>query len=456
MAQKNLLFSAFTLIELLVVIAIIAILAALLLPALAAAREKARRVACMNNLNQIGKAFVSYTGDYGGYVPAGQSWCVSPQVEYFDDWNAWEDANEYYTASRGGTASETIHVHQWQDIGGSDKGEYFRCLASGPAFEDFPGKQLKMAPRGLGHLLVGGYLGDAGTFYCPTNAALRYSSQGRYLQSGGLATSVMGPLGTPTYLGPFQTLGDWKLSGGRDGKALTHGPWPDYYYTYAGPSHSYYKYNYRSILCHYNYRCIPIPVGYVAYNWFKKGRIPTVDTPVTVGYTKPLLSSTLNAPPLKTVRMLGARALACDSFERLNNERTYDSDPVDGTDFAAAAQLLGASPDSARLTELRGFGFYSHREGYNVLYGDGHAQWYGDPQQRIIYWDHPDPVGVAGQTSYGGWGLQGWHSVGLMMQDTHYSTHYPIYEQGPLLLWHQLDVAGEVDVDAPMGPYPGS
>ena len=65
---------AFTLIELLVVIAIIAILAALLLPALAAAREKARRTACINNLNQVGKGLEMYTGDYGQYFPGGNSW----------------------------------------------------------------------------------------------------------------------------------------------------------------------------------------------------------------------------------------------------------------------------------------------------------------------------------------------------------------------------------------------
>ena len=60
--------AAFTLIELLVVIAIIAILAAMLLPALSAAKAKAQRVTCVNNLHQMGLANQMYATDNGDYI----------------------------------------------------------------------------------------------------------------------------------------------------------------------------------------------------------------------------------------------------------------------------------------------------------------------------------------------------------------------------------------------------
>ena len=122
--------TAFTLIELLVVIAIIAILAAILFPVFAQAREKARAIACISNLKQIGLAVTQYNQDNDEKMPNGTSgygtcsgwaWQVYPYVKSTgafhcpDDSGVGDQSSSYGINGNFGIASATPTVQDTAD-----------------------------------------------------------------------------------------------------------------------------------------------------------------------------------------------------------------------------------------------------------------------------------------------------------------------------------------------------
>ena len=405
--------AAFTLIELLVVVAIIAILAAMLLPALSAAREKARRASCMSQLKQQAAALESYLSDYSGYYPG---WAG---VGFREDSPPGLEAGRYKDTRLGVTVQTT---KQWPGAASSCEaycrthGQFvgnwrsIACYATpGDSYASSPapdGVNARIAPVKMGILLAGGYLTDVSVMYCPSGLEMPNCSR----HSRGITATPRNLREVKTYggLSPNEFFyGDYTGAGWTNKPAATHSP----------------PLGYRmGVRCAYNYR--PNIMGGV-YDHGLATPCKATDR-VRLPGTKPVAVGYNGAQVFATQRSLGSRALLCDTFEK-GADTTKDL-PSDQADWGP---ILARNAGGAHM----------HREGYNVLYGDGHAAWYGDPQRRIIWW----PMVPSGYWLYASLTGGNFRYAYIVIGAPEGDAYWPKLLQS-IGVWHDLDGANGVDV----------
>jgi len=315
----------FTLIELLVVMVIIALLVGLLLPALARAKEEARKTQCRSNMRQIGLAIEMYCNDNGGWAPE----FAGPM------YNSAGGNNTAIGYATGGLPDyRARYFNSWQNINGA----YSNQATTGKVqiWNASPAAPARAVSTGL--LWSGGYLTNKGAqiMYCPSNNSSnwalenlrdrlqRYDSDEPFWTSEGRVVRADG-----------DGLGDF---GSR---------------TYA------------------NYLRCYTGTGYTAND----------ECVVLLNYSVRVLNKNLDYMPTSTNGWLptsikkereGSIALLCDTFEMWQGSRRDPANETTGT------PIVPGSSTEEQARYLTKYLMTNHDASYNLLFGDGSVKTYAD------------------------------------------------------------------------------
>jgi hypothetical protein len=120
----------------------------------------------------------------------------------------------------------------------------------------------------------------------------------------------------------------------------------------------------------------------------------------------------------KTQKILGGRAIVADAFGKNAFEGAIQPGP----------------------------GYFAHRDGYNVLYGDWSTHWWGDPLQKFIWWQginygaQPISAFLGGDTN-----VVTDFMTGTDIATAIAGTEAVISDNGTVIQWHMLDLAQGID-----------